>query len=1065
MKLTRIRLINWHIFSDNTIDFSGNLLVTGENGNGKSTLIDAIFFVLSGGEERCFNSAANNESTRTLKSYLQCKIGTEGKENIREESNIVCHIALEFFDEAEHKSHILGTIIEIIESSKPRFHFYIMNNRNLQSLNFFDSEKQIIDYYVFKREYKNEFYELKNTLSGRRTDIAIFFKLSNGNKYYNLLKKAIAFKPLNEDVSGFVNSFLLNEDNINVVSLQEELKSYHSISQTIDREQKKLDCLNAFIDKTDRYLKNQKEIGFLKIIQCEETEDKIKDNIDKNKHKIKESIEKVEELARKEKTIEADLSDYRKQRESLEENDIYKALKVKQDRLNVAEGELTKYNQAIKDIEDKLRKELPVIKMFDLIYNFSADIKNRNIALLNSHIRNYCEEIDSIRDKLAIENAKMQQKLTDTGNSITQIYKEIDEINRGKNNYDGKVTELIRLIKQHVKDDKGKTIDVLPLCECIEIVEKEWTDAIEGYLNSQRFDLIINPSFFDSALKIYEKYKSENKIYGIGIVNSDGDFNVNVEKDSLYSKIKVINPYAEGICKQILGRVIGVDNVTELKKYKTAITKTCMVYKNSTARNIDPKIFEKPFIGKDSVIKRKELLRTQLNDLTEQKNDVNREIGILKGKTDTIKLSKLYDDAIQDYWAQEEDCNQIIEVLKAEIKSENKNPNILYIQDSIEKLRKKMIDLSEKEIQIRDKIYELNKEQGGLQSQIDSSNLSLQAKVNEKNDLISNLKDENEFYSFKREYNSCQMSVEEQIYKRVNSNNANRGVIQSGMNEYSSTYNKNLSPDLNCGEDFIAEYNRISNSDIVSLKAQADNAYKNALNSFNENFIRKLQEKLKNAKDEIDAINKNLKKHPFGREEEVYQFIIKESFDMEMREYARIIMSGKDIEQKDLFTETLDRKDMATMQELFNKIASGDNATSAEKSLAKYLDYREYRQYDIQIKNCRDEISYFSKIHKDKNGGETQTPFYVIIGSCFEELIKKDEKKFSACIVVFDEAFNNMDEPRIITLMNFYKELNIQLLIVVPTNRAYALIPYVDTAVALRKINYAVCETYIKNNG
>ena len=66
MKLTKIKLINWHIFSDNVINLEGNLLITGENGNGKSTLIDAIFFVLSGGDEKNFNSAANEESKRNL---------------------------------------------------------------------------------------------------------------------------------------------------------------------------------------------------------------------------------------------------------------------------------------------------------------------------------------------------------------------------------------------------------------------------------------------------------------------------------------------------------------------------------------------------------------------------------------------------------------------------------------------------------------------------------------------------------------------------------------------------------------------------------------------------------------------------------------------------------------------------------------------------------------------------------------------------------------------------------------------------------------------------------------
>lgn len=50
MKLTKVRLINWHQFWRNTIDIENNTLLTGDNGSGKSTLLDAIFFVLSGGE-------------------------------------------------------------------------------------------------------------------------------------------------------------------------------------------------------------------------------------------------------------------------------------------------------------------------------------------------------------------------------------------------------------------------------------------------------------------------------------------------------------------------------------------------------------------------------------------------------------------------------------------------------------------------------------------------------------------------------------------------------------------------------------------------------------------------------------------------------------------------------------------------------------------------------------------------------------------------------------------------------------------------------------------------------
>ena len=94
-----------------------------------------------------------------------------------------------------------------------------------------------------------------------------------------------------------------------------------------------------------------------------------------------------------------------------------------------------------------------------------------------------------------------------------------------------------------------------------------------------------------------------------------------------------------------------------------------------------------------------------------------------------------------------------------------------------------------------------------------------------------------------------------------------------------------------------------------------------------------------------------------------------------------------------------------------------------------------------------------------------QTPFYVIIGSCFNQLIKDSEIESGACVAVFDEAFNNMDQPRTITLMEYYKRLNIQLIIVVPTNHSQSIIPYVDTVVSLVKKDNVINEAYLYNNG
>ena len=96
--LTKIKLVNWHGFYDETINVKGAALFTGDNGCGKSSLIDALYFLLTGGEENKFNTAANEKAKRTLITYMRGRTGTEGREFLRNESYIISHIALEFFD-------------------------------------------------------------------------------------------------------------------------------------------------------------------------------------------------------------------------------------------------------------------------------------------------------------------------------------------------------------------------------------------------------------------------------------------------------------------------------------------------------------------------------------------------------------------------------------------------------------------------------------------------------------------------------------------------------------------------------------------------------------------------------------------------------------------------------------------------------------------------------------------------------------------------------------------------------------------------------------------------------
>ena len=143
-KLQRIKLINWHLFTNNTIDFQGNVLsfivnkgerlaVTGRNGSGKSTLVDAIHFVLSGGLARSkFNMASANAvkgGRRTVETYMRARIGAVNQEFLRDESDILTHIALEFYDDVTDSLFTLGTVLQITGGILlTPFKFYTLDN-------------------------------------------------------------------------------------------------------------------------------------------------------------------------------------------------------------------------------------------------------------------------------------------------------------------------------------------------------------------------------------------------------------------------------------------------------------------------------------------------------------------------------------------------------------------------------------------------------------------------------------------------------------------------------------------------------------------------------------------------------------------------------------------------------------------------------------------------------------------------------------------------------------------------------------------------------------------------
>ena len=160
-----------------------------------------------------------------------------------------------------------------------------------------------------------------------------------------------------------------------------------------------------------------------------------------------------------------------------------------------------------------------------------------------------------------------------------------------------------------------------------------------------------------------------------------------------------------------------------------------------------------------------------------------------------------------------------------------------------------------------------------------------------------------------------------------------------------------------------------------------------------------------------------------------------------------------------LFSASYESKHKELLNELFDKLT--DDNENNENELKKLTDYRNYMSYDISVNYKDGSTALFSKICREKSGGETQTPYYVAMAASFIQLYRGGISSDSIGLILFDEAFDKMDDARIVSTMKFFNKLNLQLIIAAPPQKIEPIAPYVNTTLLVMKLgNSGIVEDY-----
>ena len=857
-------------------------------------------------------------------------------------------------------------------------------------------------------------------------------------------------------------SYVLDEKEVNIDVLRENVRTYQDLERTLESVKKRMSKLEQIEKYHEEVLDCEKKDDmyefFLQQAQLDITKETIQDTesqIRAGEYQLKEIRNLLDQLNRewkKKQEMETSL------RVELKQNKDFLALedqKKEKERLQDEEKncleEKRELMRSVRKAADDVAKLLEVSDVDTCIREYGDSLKQvenlSDVAEMKQLTERVIRYKNTMYGKIQRKMAEIQVEVNSRRQEREELDRKIDRLEKKRLTYPDGVERVMAAVKEEFARI-GRKPEPYVLCELLEIKDEQWRNAVEGYLNTQRFYILVEPESFDIALGIYERLRREKKAYGVGLINSQ-----HMEKydeapaGTLASVVTSKNRHARRYINMVLGKVQMCDRYEDLKKYPTSITRECMRYQNRVASAIKPEIFSVPFIGSHA-------FKVQLEQAKKKRNILNQTISEQEKRLSAMEsvFGPLNTEADVDIKYRLDVISHLY-VIRREIK---------ICEDNIRTL-KKNATLIQKQIQLE----ALEKLVGELQQDINRNNQKIgtvEQKIKEKKEHRESLLQEqmeeqqqvaqlgaaagNLLPLWLKEYEG---QTSQKTYEQFRDNydrrrKANETIRKNAENQmidcmiaYKTAHDFGAAPSMSGYPEFAAVYERLRTSELLEYEEKVQSARMAAEEEFREQFLAKLQENMKQAQGEFRELNRALKDIVFSNER--YEFLFMPS--RRFRSYYEMIMDDFNVVQgQSLFSGAFHENHKEVIEELFERLAL--NNESSTKTLDEFTDYRTYMDYDIKIIHTDGTFSYYSKVCEEKSGGETQTPFYVTVAASFVQLYTNNIGGEAAGLVMFDEAFNNMDDERIGGVLEFLNRLPLQLIIAAPPDKIQYIGPSME---------------------
>ena len=1055
---TKLRLIQWSRFQDVQVSLEGSTLFTGVNGSGKSTILDAMTYLLTGNTQ--FNSAAKDRE-RTVNGYVRGDTKSNGKSRYLRTGEVVSYIALEFYSPVDSSTFVIGVCMESPNETDCKSYWFVLPDVKMEDIAFTSvQDKNLIVYPRNQLAVNGEYMKMSAFMSrdkgvaqaaramGLRCDVV---------KYRKKLLKMMAFNPEN-NIDQFIQDCVLEPEKVDSLKeLREQRHKFEQLREMYENLKLSKQKLEELEKKTQEYETKNRNYHIRELMLsyqnfCAKKQEK-------------------EDIAFRMKALEERLSAEKRQKKGIEERwkQAHERLSAAQnnDAIKGVEGSISKLEEQISNLEKEIEngensvaRLMLVEQQFAKMENWLADKADfipqdiHNMKLLSneeidggikreSFLRT-AEKVLNCQEELIESRGRGKDEISAMQGNISARESVIKDFEANKLVLPPEIEDAKKVLYREF-EKQGIHTEIRVFAELVnEVTPESWRKAIETFLGRKRFYIIVDGAYCLKAMEVLQ----DKRLYHANVVITDKLPEIEVTKGSAAEVLSIPNVFARRYANYLLNGIHLCDTLEELHEHpQGGLMKNGMLAKSYAVSNMKLEK-TKYYLGANAIkLQLEQLRQEQKEEKTRLKNKIAEQDLIQKQIKEIDEIgwaTEYYDFHAPQQLKADRAQIKILNVQKQELETD---PAFMAVLEERQKAQQQF-DTVQKE---RDAIV------GSIQSCRDA----IEGEQDNQKKIAGEIYEAEQAYRENREKfielepimleeyrrlrersDSC-MVIKEKTVKKLT------GELDNCIREMENLqmgYARIAEIDLNRrGVSFIPFYRNhmkeISNVKLEEVSAKLEQQSKILESAFMNDFVAEINEAVVNAHMEIDLINRELKQLPFGSD--TYRFVMEEKADR--KEFFRICKKFGEFGSSEFYLSS-----GRTDEELEHDIQDFINVILEEENEEEYTDYRKYFTYDMKISSRQGEEEIEADLSKKQgsaSNGEKQTPYFIILAASLLQCYPKN----NCCVrlAFIDEAFSALSRERIEQMVKYFEENHFQVIYAAPPEKINSIGSFIRSTVSL----------------